>query len=97
MTMFTDKDMDKIAKVVTYILETELWKKCWLSESFWVYKITAYKLNKDPKGVCKKCGKYLNKLLGTNYKITQDKIRDNLRLSSHNSKYEDWLNNYNKS
>ena len=97
MIMFTDKDMDCIAKLATYILEHEMWKKCWLNECFWLYKLTAYKLNKDSNGVCKKCGRYLTKILGPEYKQTQDKVRDELRLSRQNSKYEAWLNNYNKS
>lgn len=70
----TDVEYKQLAKLVTYLLESEDWKTVWLNEYSEPIKLFMYKTGISYRRVMRYVHFAMNKLLGEEYEITQRKL-----------------------
>lgn len=70
----TDKEYKKLAKLVTYLLESEDWKTVWLNEYAEPIKLFMYKTGITYRRVMRYIRFAMNKLLGEQYELAQRKL-----------------------
>lgn len=71
----TDEENRKLAKLVTYLLESEDWKYIWLNEYAEPIRLFMFKTGITFRRTKKYIDKALTKLLGPEYNQTQSKLR----------------------
>lgn len=75
MISMTDEENRKLAKLVTYLLESEDWKYIWLNEYAEPIRLFMFKTGITFRRTKKYIDKALTKLLGPEYNRTQSRLR----------------------
>ena len=70
----TDEQFKQLAKLVTYLLETEDWKTVWLNEFAEPIRLFVYKTGITYRRVMRYINFAMDKLLGEEYILTQRKL-----------------------
>ena len=71
----TDCEYEKLAKLVTYLLETGDWKTVWINEYAEPIRLFMFKTGLTFRRIKKYVEEAMNKLLGPVYYQTQSKLR----------------------
>lgn len=74
----TDKEYKQLAKLVTYLLESEDWKYIWLNEYAEPIRLFTFKTGLTFRRTKKYIDKAMNKLIGAEYNKTQSRLKRKL-------------------
>lgn len=74
----TDKEYKQLAKLVTYLLESEDWKYIWLNEYAEPIRLFMFKTGITFRKTKKYIDKAMNKLLGPEYNNTQSRLKQKI-------------------